>query len=228
MGLVKELLSEMGQAVAADLLFLGMLVSVSSAVLFVYGVGAHQAEMRKTALQQRYAAELVQGVLLSSRYVDEDCTKVPGGNYTLGLVKLEEDMFTDAGIPVEGGPLERRLCSNIFDLIAEDLVFNLNFREREEILVGGGYHEEAERLINERFERLAPGMMYQISAHYSSAPRSQAAGALYAEVNYTNTGYAPSGGVYAARLGIPMPCDPGSTAIVEIRAWFSAEGDWAS
>ena len=57
---MKRLASERAQAVAADLLFLGLLVSISSVMLFVFGIGARQADTHATALQQRYVAELVQ------------------------------------------------------------------------------------------------------------------------------------------------------------------------
>ncbi len=263
MGLVKGLLSERAQAVAADMLFLATLISISSAMLFVFGTGARQADTHAVALQQRYVAELVQGVLLSSRYMDKGCNLTVGENYTLGLGGVEKDRLTristfTEGLPLEGNPLERKICGSIFDLIGDDLIFGLTFRWKgaelapNKALVGEGYHEGVDRFIKERFEKLAPGIRYRISARYNAKP--PLSDIVYAEVNYTNTKEAPSGGVYAARFHIPVSYEFGPlecaglesldlpagleeylegigklemhpTALVEIQAWPVAEGD---
>jgi hypothetical protein len=207
---VVYLTEEEGQAEAADVLMLALLVSFSSFLIAAYGLGSYRQDLPMRALQQRYTEDLCQSFFLTARYLSEEASLT----YTIGppgeLSKLSEIVKAATG----KSPLEREIKANIVDLIAQDLLLGLAFHHDNSSYsinwpLTSNFHAEVEDLIVRELDSLSGGIFYyRIEATYRPFKGMPMDRHFYSEIIYTNARGTPKGAeVYTTTFSVSVPVD---------------------
>jgi hypothetical protein len=206
---VEFLLKDSGQADAADILTLGLLVSLSTYLIWAYGIGPYSTDVYLRSIQHEYVGELCQSFILTSRYVSQTSAPVvytigPGGTSALSQI-----IKRVSGV----SPLERRLQGNLINLIAEDVFLSLAFHGNttiplNSILLAGDLHSQLEERIKNDLDCLSGGLFeYRIEGSYHPFEGSYLDRYYYSEVVYNDVIVPKNADIYTYRILISVPTD---------------------
>jgi hypothetical protein len=206
---VEFLLKDTGQADAADILTLGLLVSLSTYLIWAYGIGPYSTDVYLRSVQYEYVGELCQSFILTSRYVSQTSTPVV---YTIGpgdKSALSQMIERVSGV----SPLERRLHGNLINLIAEDIFLSLAFHGNttlplNNILLVGDLHGQLEERIKNDLDYLSGGLFeYRIEGSYHPFEGSYLDRHYYSEVVYNDVIVPKNADIYTYRILVSVPTD---------------------